>query len=963
MTKFQTALACAFLTGSFNLYAEEERGIEEILVTAQRTTESIQDVPIAVSAFNNESLAEKQIDAFSDLRFHVPNVTYNKTNFTGNNFQIRGIGAGLTAASSDGGVGMHINDVYVNAPRIFETEYYDMEQVEVLRGPQGTLFGRNATGGVVNLKTARPVIGESLYNAEAQVGNFGHTKIKGAVNVPISDTAALRLAGIWLERDGYTDNDLGGDFDNRDQWSARMSLRWEPTDNTRFDLIAHRFEEDSNRSRSQKQLCDQDPSAILGCLPTSLVPEAINEASTAGFLLASDLLVGPLGAFSFFGRNPDPDCCNPTDFRRVRTAYTPEYKTDENFVMLEIAHEFENGLEMNVIAAHQETDLLSRQDYNGTAAGLGNATVPPAFCVVVPGACAYFGMVPGGGIPASLVPNAETSLGAIAGGADDFELTTRGGGLDLSGGSAEQDSVEIRFTSNLDGAFNYMVAANIMDFESDGNYFVQSAGLDYGAMVLAPQTGSPNSFLSLAPGYFNSETQAYKLESTGIFGEIYWQATDDLKITFGLRYVEDEKSVQDRQVFLNVPVLVDVASRTTTFLGSDGSATPVSTVDELISAAAAVGDYDADPNTPGGQDYRFFEDTFEDTTGRIVIDFTPTDDNMFYLSYSKGYKSGGINPPIDTNLFPNTPETFEPEEIDAYELGTKNTLLDGKLQANASVFFYDYGNYQIGKIVNRTSLNENSDADIQGFEAEFLWAPSANWRFNASLSYLDTEIADTETVDPRDPTQGRQDVTLYKDFVTAANCVLEHNGLPAPGANPAFVGTVQGAGAPYLQTGPAGGLGIAATPGVVDSAFSSCAAIAAVGPLFGYGYLDSVPTNIGGNRLQNAPELSLSLGAEYTWFLGNGSNLSARLDYYWQDEFYSTTFNRPQDLIESWDIYNARFVWNSASDKWSITAFVQNIEDDDEIAGTYQTDPSSGLYTNVFLIEPRLVGLTFQYRN
>ena len=188
--------------------------------------------------------------------------------------------------------------------------------------------------------------------------------------MPISDTAALSCGHLARTR-GYTDNDLGGDFDNRDQWSARMSLRWEPTDNTRFDLIAHRFEEDSNRSRSQKQLCDQDPSAILGCLPTSLVPEAINEASTAGFLLASDLLVGPLGAFSFFGRNPDPDCCNPTDFRRVRTAYTPEYKTDENFVMLEIAHEFENGLEMNVIAAHQETDLLSRQDYNGTAAGAG----------------------------------------------------------------------------------------------------------------------------------------------------------------------------------------------------------------------------------------------------------------------------------------------------------------------------------------------------------------------------------------------------------------------------------------------------------------------------------------------------------------------------------------------------------------------------------------------------------------
>ena len=963
MNNKNLAIVILSLLLSTNVQADSEKPIEEILVTAQRTSESIQDVPIAVSAFNSEALAEKQIDAFSDLSFHVPNVTYSKTNFTGNNFQIRGIGAGLVAASSDNGVGMHINDVYVNTPRIFETEYYDMEQVEVLRGPQGTLFGRNATGGVVNLKTARPVIGETLYNAEAEVGNYGHAKIKGAANIPLSDNAALRLAGIWLDRDGYTDNDLGGEFDNRDQWSARMSLRWEPSDNTTFDLIAHRFVEDSNRSRSQKQLCNQDPSAIRGCIPDSLPTESTNQASTAGFLLASNLLVGPLGAFDFFGNNPDPTCCNPSDLRRVRTEYTPEYETDETFVMLEIAHEFASGLQMNVIAAHQETELQSRQDYNGTAAGIDNASVPAAFCAVIPGACTYFGLVPGGGIPASLVPNAETSLGAITGGVDDFSLTSRGGGLDLSGMSAEQNSIEVRFTSNLGGPLNYMIAANFMDFDYGSNYFVQSAGLDWGAMVLAPQTGSPDSFLSLAPGFFNSETESYELKSTGIFGELYWQATDELKVTAGLRYVKDEKSVQDRQVFLNVPVLVDVNSRTSTFLGSDGSATPVTTIDELMLAASAVGDYDADPNVPGGQAYRVFEDTFEDITGRIVIDFAPTDNNIFYLSYSKGYKSGGINPPIDTNLFPNTAETFESEEIDAYELGTKNTLLDGKLQANASLFFYDYGGYQLGKIVNRTSLNENSDANLQGWETELLWAPTVNWRINASVSYLDTKIAETETVDPRDPTQGRQDVSLFKDFVTAANCVLEHNGLPAPGANPAFVATVQGAGAPYLQTGPSGGLGIPATPGVADSAFSSCAAIAAVGPLFGYGYLDSVPTNLRGNQLLNSPELSFSIGAEYTWFLGNGANFSARLDYYWQDEFYTTTFNRPQDLIESWDIYNARFVWNSASDKWSVTAFVQNIEDDDEIAGTYATDPSSGLYTNAFLIEPRLVGLTFQYRN
>ena len=276
-SKLTIGIFAAMGISSGAIAESESRGgtLEEVVVTAQRTSESIQDVPIAVSAFSAEMLQSRQIDTFSDLQFNVPNVSYSKANFSGNNFQIRGIGTLLTATSGDSGVGMHVNDVYLNSPRIFETEYYDMEQIEVLRGPQGTLFGRNATGGVVNLKTARPVIGETLYDIDLGVGNYDHQRVKGSVNIPIGDTMALRLAGIHLDREGYTDNLLGGDVDGRDQWSARASFRWEIGDNTRLDIIGHRFEEDSNRSRSQKQLCNQDPSAILGCIPDSLPTEAI----------------------------------------------------------------------------------------------------------------------------------------------------------------------------------------------------------------------------------------------------------------------------------------------------------------------------------------------------------------------------------------------------------------------------------------------------------------------------------------------------------------------------------------------------------------------------------------------------------------------------------------------------------------------------------------------------------------
>ena len=961
------------ITAMTLLFPVAHAEIEEIVVTAQKREESVQDVPISVSAFDNAALEARQIDTFSDLQFNVPNVSYSKGNFSGNNFQIRGIGTLLTATSSDSGVGMHINDVYLNSPRIFETEYYDVAQLEVLRGPQGTLFGRNATGGAVNLKTARPEMDELYADIELQYGDYDHGKVKGAVNIPIADGIAGRIAGIWVNRDGYSENLVtGNDVDDRDQWSLRGSLRFEINDSTTLDLIGHTFEEDSSRSRSQKQFCNQDPSAILGCTPDGLGLEPINTFATAGTALSSTLLLGPLGVFDFFDQNLDPSFGNPRDLRDVRLTYEPEYEAEENFYMAELVSDISETLTVTAIAAFQDTEVISRQDYNGTAADPGAAVIPPAFCVVSPAACTFFGTSAGGPIPVTTVPNPNTSLGII-GGPNEFTLDTRGAGRDLSLQESEQWSTELRLASSFNGPLNFLLAGYFLDFETETDYFVQAPGLDYATIALAtpgtPFQGSADQFLALSPGYFNSETDSFELESTGIFGELYYEATETLKFTLGLRWTRDEKSLRDRQLFLNLPVLVDLPSNTTSFVGSDGSITPITNITELTTAAAAVGDFDADPNVPGAQVYREDDIAFEEITGRFVVDWVPTvdftDETLVYFSYSRGYKSGGINPPIDTNLFPNTPTSFEPEKIDAFEIGTKNTFLDRTMQANFSVFYYDYGDLQIGKIINRTSVNENTDADIFGAELELLYAPNENWQFNAAVSYLDTELGETETIDPRDPTQGRQDVTLLKDFVDASNCVVEHNGQGPLSDNAAFVATVQGAGAPYLPTGrdlgafggPAGQV-IPTTPGVSDSAFTACAAAAAIAPLFGYNYLDSVQTNLDGNNLLNAPELTFSAGAEYTHYFDGGISATARVDYYWQDEFYSTTFNRAQDLIDSWDVWNAQFTVYGKDQQWYAKFFVQNIEDDDEIVGTYQTDPSSGLFTNAFFIEPRLYGLT-----
>jgi outer membrane receptor protein involved in Fe transport len=965
----------------FMLAAPASAQIEEIVVTAQKRAQSAQDVPISVSAFDAAALEARQIDTFSDLQFNVPNVSYSKGNFSGDNFQIRGIGTLLTAQSADSGVGMHVNDVYLNSPRIFETEYYDLEQVEILRGPQGTLFGRNATGGAVNLKTARPDIGEFYADVQGELGNFDHRKVKGAVNIPISDRIAGRLAGIWTDRDGYTRNVVSGnDVDDREQWSVRGSLRFDIADGTRLDIVGHVFDESSTRTRSQKQLCNHDPSAILGCLPTGLSTDAVNPFATTGYLLSSNLLLGPLGVFDFFSfaDNVDPTTSNPKDLRKVRMEFEPQYEAEENFLMAELTHDLTDTLTFTGILAWQDTKARSRQDYNGTAGDAGAAVLPEGFCAFAPAACTFYGNSDGGPLWVSTVRNADGSLGSI-GGAGEFALSSLGGARDFSLVEADQWSSELRLASSFDGPVNFLLAGYYMEFQSEGDYFVQAPGLDYPTVALAngANAGNPDAFVALAPGYFQSETDKYELDSLGIFGEVYYDLNDTMKITLGLRYTKDEKYVRDRQNFLNVPVLVGIDG-STSYIGSDGSFTPVGDVNQLLIAAAADGGclspqgalapcYDADPNVAGGQVYREDDIRFEEFTGRLVFDWMPdvsfTDDTLVYVSYSRGYKGGGINPPIDTNLFPNTPVSFAPEKINAWEIGTKNTFWNRLAQANFSLFYYNYGDLQIGKIINRTSVNENTDADIYGAELEVLLAPTDGWLLNGSISHLQTKLGRTETIDPRDPTQGRQDVTLIKDFVNSSNCVIEHNGLGAVSDNVDLIGVVNGAGAPYLATGrDLGGFSIPSTPGVSDSAFSSCAALQAIAPAFGYTYLDSVATDLKGNELIQSPEWTVSLGAQYTHFMANGMSLVGRVDYYWQDAFYATTFNRPQDRINSWEIWNAQATLNSSDDKWYVRTFVQNIGDKDHVVGTYQTDGSSGLFTNAFLVEPRLYGLTLGAR-
>jgi iron complex outermembrane receptor protein len=943
----------------------------DIIVTAQRRAESLQSVPIAVSAFTGEALERQQIENASDLQQSLPNVTYTKTNFTSSSFTIRGIGDLCTGFSCDSATGIHVNDMPLTSTRLFETEYFDLERLEVLRGPQGTLFGRNATSGVVNFITARPDLNDLHGSVSAEYGNFDSIKLSGMINVPVASFIGVRVAGYWLNRDGYIKNTFDNSrIDDRDLYALRGTIRIEPTDGTRLDIIGYYFHEKDNRSRIQKQLCHRDNTGILGCQPDRLSFETVNGNATLAAILTSreffrinnaaltNFGLGSLyGPDNFFGGVE-----NPADLRTVRVDFNPTYLANERHLMARLEQDIGDDFDLTVTGGWSKQEVDSRTDYNLVAGRslAGN----PGLLTLAGTAAAPGGLFPGGVNPyvqaaAALIPNGPN--GSVCTSETNLNYTGVFGGFvnrcspgstdyDRSQSHSRQYSIEAHLDSDFDGPFNFLVGGIYLDNKfTDSNYYVASFGLDYAAGILgaatalgqraAGNTAFPNVFL--APPTYNSEVNLFTLKSYGLFGEVYFEVNDKLKLTGGLRYSNDKKRQIARVPLLSWPVPYGVTN---------------------ANASPFAGQFDADPTVAGNQPYNIARAAFDEITGRFVVDYQLTDDNLIYASYSRGYKSGGINPPI--NPIFAVPATFEPEIINAFEIGSKNSFSNGRIRLNLSAFYYDYKGLQLSRIVARTSVNDNTDASIWGAEAEAVFRPSRNLLINLSGSYLKTKIKDLLLSDPRDVSGGRTDSVIIKDVTNASNCVVVPN---TPG---------NAVGTNTLVTAFNGALGLAgpvAVPGTgTTGAFSVCDALAATianpsAPLRGlfatptgplpFTVSQGVQLDLSGNELPQAPNWKFSAGIQYTFRLGNGMTIVPRADYAYTGDFWARSFNKPVDKITGYEVVNAQIQVNGKDERWFARAFVQNLTGNDAITGQYVTDQSSGLFTNVFTLEPRRYGV------
>ena len=596
--------------------------LEEIVVTAQKRSESAQDVPIAITALGSDALTARGFDEVSDLQFFVP--TLQVTNFQAISFvSIRGIGMENTTSGGDPGVALHLDGVYLGRPVANFFNQFDVERVEVLRGPQGTLYGRNATGGSINLISKKPTDEFEAYG-EFGVGKFDRREARGMINVPLGEHLAARAAVTYENHDGFQKNLVPGgtEAQDADDFGIRGHVRADLSSNTDF-LVSVNYSDVSGVGPNPE---------LRRVLPVPPGPVPLTPPASADIDDLGPHLVRKDGEESI-----------DMDFLNIAGTFT---------------HDFGN-MTFKSVTAYGETSFNTLSDSDGSSFDV-------------------------------------TRLNVVE--------------------DSEQFTQELQLSSNGSGDLQWLVGAFFFHEESlRFSIFHNPTILDNFAMsppaqgFLATQRDRLDTFtLQQDPGFISGGDVT--ADSVAGFAHVTYDLTPEWRLTGGVRVSYDEKD-SDQLVALN-PLNPPQP---------DGTPSPPTIA-----------------NAPAGGDWL-------QPTGKFVLQWLPTQDTNLYASYSRGYKSGGINLQAPGNA------VVDPEKINAFEIGGKTTIGD-VLRLNASAFYYGITDLQVQTFGQLGALIENAaDATIKGVELEWQAAPLPGLQFNGGISYLDAEFDDFITGDPFSP--------------------------------------------------------------------------------------------------------------------------------------------------------------------------------------------------------------------
>jgi len=694
--------------------------LEEVIVTAQKREQSQQDVGIAITAFTGDQMKALGVTNTVEITEQVP--ALQMTSFSPNlvAFNIRGVSQNNFTDNNEAPVAVYIDDGYVASVNALGGQLFDVERVEVLRGPQGTLFGRNATGGVIHYITRGADDVDTNGYVESTVAEFGKFTIEGAIGGSFSDTARYRFAARSEESDGYIEstdfpegNPLpasGQDLGGADGIAIRGAFQFDLSPTAQLELL-YKYSRD-----------DDVPTGGYNFLPYADASEAFIPPEFQDFV--TNVIGAPAEATADIFFCPSQlDCFAPVD-TAGRTIFDGDHPTpfqnfsdfagslnrETNNITARFDVKLPNGMDFVSITNYSNTDKVYSED--------------------------------GDGIPVPIIE--FTTIADFTQASQEFRI------------SAESEQLR------------WQAGVYFLDIEIDAEVITQGAPVAGEAAGLGFIDANGDGLAVNA-----RVAQDYVLDSRNwsIFGQLEYDVNDRNTVIAGYRYSQDDKELDFLRTF-EADGLIDPATGVS-------NNTPVSILGlDLQTAVAAIG---------GDQD----EVDFGDSAIRLQWDHRPNDNTLWFASYNRGIKGGNFAPSANVTL---DRVRHDAETLDAFEIGVKSELADGRVRLNATAFYYDYSDYQAFTFAEGTPSVSNADAENQGLEIEAVLIPNDHWDIILGASLQDSSVDNVETpqaqVTPVGflvdfPVDFLNDVELPNAPSFSANYLFRYN-LDALGGNLAF---------------------------------------------------------------------------------------------------------------------------------------------------------------------------------
>ena len=730
---------------------EAEAGDQNaIVITATRRSEALSDVPLAVSAVTGETLKNSGATDIRGLVQVSPSLSVTSTSSEAgaSAARIRGVGTVGDNAGLESSVAVFIDGVYRSRTGTGLTELGPIDRIEVLRGPQGTLFGRNASAGLIHVITAKPKFTREVYG-EATIGNFNLRRIDGGVNLPLTDSLAVRLDGVFVKRDGFLKDVISGDrLNNRNRWLLRGQILYQPSDSLSVRIIG-------DYTKRNEDCCAAVYLPAADTIRTGPNTSRLDNSSILRILNGRGSSDNGLGAII----NDDP-------YDR-ETSMTPGRSNNSDVVdygvSAEINYDF-GAVELTSITAYRYNDYERGLDADFNNLDIlyrdgsgGSANTFKTFTQELRLQGKAFGdrldWLVGGFYSAENLKVVDN----LAYGAD-YE---RYANCLVAQNFAALTGQAALVAPTNPTCFNPAVATALLPAVGPTNAGVLSAFARLGVFAGPTFTNGGFTNLSLASGgglrtfsgVGTDDEFVQKDTNWALFTHNIFSLTDRLKLTLGVRYTNDRKKLD-----------ADLSDNNTLCAFFSAAIPPLQQIPCVI------------PSAPGGS-YSDSDTKRESKwSGTVVLSWKPIDQILLYASASRGYKAGGFN--LDRASLPRSGASgngailptarvrslrFDPEINTAFELGLKYN--GGKIDANFAIFRQDFEDFQLNTFngINFEVANVNSCSDIvgsdsdnssttgfcdgkvrsgvrsEGAELEIYTRPFRDARFNFGLTYVQSK--------------------------------------------------------------------------------------------------------------------------------------------------------------------------------------------------------------------------------